>query len=200
MSDVSFNLEYYPLDLAAKKINRSEMELLILAHQNDIQFHLYPDPTLGLIEWDTVSCTEIGALLARNRNVSEKIKEMVSECNTDLELTDLVLPRGELIKANNILNNFTTASEKTVNGNTHIKTINHLATALKSFIHIRYGASVADNIYKELRNKNSEVCQDFRDMSLKHPEGKALAKHLRNHFIAVAPIVERAEVTTLDNN
>ncbi|MGJ0626478.1 hypothetical protein ACR72M_20035, partial [Xenorhabdus bovienii] len=106
MSDISFPLEYYPLDLAAKKINRTEMELLILAHDNKITFHLYPDPTLGLIEWDSVSCVEIGAILTRNRNLGKgntpSILETIS--GVKIELTDLVLPREELIKAYNILN------------------------------------------------------------------------------------------------
>ncbi|MEQ1964607.1 hypothetical protein ABLB69_15875 [Xenorhabdus khoisanae] len=72
MSDVSFNLEYYPLDLATKTINRSEMELLLLAQAGEIEFRLYPDPTGGILEWDSVTSWEIGVIISRNRKITKK--------------------------------------------------------------------------------------------------------------------------------
>ncbi|WP_339389252.1 hypothetical protein [Xenorhabdus sp. PB61.4] len=111
MSDLNLSLPYYPLDLAAKKINCTEMELLILAQEGTIQFHKYPDPTLGILEWDSVTSVDIGVIILRNKNISENIKSIISECTSvpkgdpNLELTDLVIPREELIKAYNILNN-----------------------------------------------------------------------------------------------
>ncbi|KLU14170.1 MULTISPECIES: hypothetical protein [Xenorhabdus] len=105
MSDLNLVLPYYPLDLAVKTINCTEMELLLLAQTDAIKFHLYPDPTCGLIEWDSVSCLEIGAILLRNKKVSEVIKKCVSEVGIEIELTDLVITQEELIKAYNILNN-----------------------------------------------------------------------------------------------
>ncbi len=52
------------------------------------------------------------------------------------------------------------------------KTINYLAVALKSFIHIHYGADVAENLRKHLDGPTSEIHRDFADnKEVKAPGG-----------------------------
>ncbi|MEQ1969462.1 hypothetical protein ABLA30_21345 [Xenorhabdus nematophila] len=114
---------------------------------------------------------------------------------------NLVLPEKEAKKIYDLLNPPTSQEETLlpIQEKESSKTVNHLANALKSFLYIQYGADVADNIYRELKNPNSQVRQDFSDKCLKHPEGKALEKHLREILITVAPLIEKTDVTRLDN-
>lgn len=80
------------------------------------------------------------------------------------------------------------------------KTINYLAVALKSFIHIHYGADVAENLRKHLDDPTSEIRRDFADKEIKAPGGKALAGHLKDILIEVLPAIERTDVESGSDN
>ncbi|KAB8310549.1 hypothetical protein EH228_10575 [Erwinia endophytica] len=80
------------------------------------------------------------------------------------------------------------------------KTINYLATALKAFIHIHYGADVAENLRKYLEDPTSEIRKDFADKEIKAPGGKALAGHLKDILIEVLPSIEKTDVESGSDN
>lgn len=91
MSELENILEYYPLSLAAKRLERDEIELLLMAHAGDITFYQYPDPTLGLIEWEPVSPLEIGAIIIQQTKTGRKYQDYVA--GFDTQISDLVLTK-----------------------------------------------------------------------------------------------------------
>ncbi|QBY47003.1 hypothetical protein [Arsenophonus nasoniae] len=95
-------------------------------------------------------------------------------------------------RSNNTLSHFPSTTSSSP------KTVNYLASALKAFIQIQYGAEVAENIRKYLEDPNSEVSQDFSGIGLKAPNGKALQKHMRDVVIEIIPEIEKSEVNTLE--
>lgn len=80
------------------------------------------------------------------------------------------------------------------------KTLNYLATALKAFIYIHYGADVADNLRKNLEDPTSLIRTDFADKEIKAPGGKALAGHLKDILIEVLPEIENVDVESNTGN
>lgn len=79
-------------------------------------------------------------------------------------------------------------------GGESAKTVNYLATALKAFIHIHYGADVVENLRKHLEDPTSEIRKDFANKELKAPGGKALADHLKTILLDVVPALENVDV------
>ena len=96
-----FKLQYYPLALAAEELKCPDVKLLLLAHSGDITLYQYPDPTLGLIEWDSISIVEVGAILIRETKTGQRYLEDLSIFDT--QLTDIVLPADEMEKAYRLL-------------------------------------------------------------------------------------------------
>lgn len=198
MSALENLLEYYPLSLAAQKLNRDEIELLLLGHAGQITFHQYPDPTLGLIEWEPVHAFDIGAIIIQGTKTGRSHQSITADFDT--EKTDLVLTKAEMERAHRLLNPSlytdrlaTATDEKTVSAES-TKTVNYLATALKAFIHIHYGADVADNLRKHLEDPSSPIRTDFANKEIKAPGGKALARHLKTILIEVIPAIENVDV------
>ncbi|WP_275379282.1 hypothetical protein [Xenorhabdus bovienii] len=102
MSELNLTLPYYPLALAAKELQREAIELLILAHAGDITFYQYPDPTCGLLEWDSVSCVDIGLVIIKHKKTGRFYQQFMDEVDTQEQ--DLVLPLEEMIKTYKIFN------------------------------------------------------------------------------------------------
>lgn len=198
MSALENLLEYYPLSLAAQKLNRDEIELLLLGHAGQITFHQYPDPTLGLIEWEPVHAFDIGAIIIRGTKTGRVLQNITADFDT--EKTDLVLTKAEMERAHRLLNpSLYTDQQPTATPGTNektesAKTVNYLATSLKAFIHIHYGADVADNLRKHLEDPTSEIRKDFANKGIKAPGGKALAGHLKNILLEIVPALENVDV------
>ncbi len=107
----------------------------------------------------------------------------------------MVLPRAEAEKIYYLCNPTAIPGmdEKTASA-VSAKTVNYLATALKAFIHIHYGADVADNLRKHLEDPTSDIRKDFANKGIKAPGGKALASHLKNILIEVLPALDNVDV------
>lgn len=105
--------------------------------------------------------------------------------NAPIKTTEIEKRSSIYAQVEQVNNNNTSAS---------IKTINYLAVALKSLIHIEYGADVAENIRKNLEDPYSEISQDFIKHGIKAPGGKALQNHLRDIVIEILPELEKVEV------
>lgn len=101
MAEFLVPLQYYPLQMAAKLLTCDETELLLLAHAGDITFFQYPDPTLGLVEWDEISPLEVSAIILEGTKTGRVYREYLNGFN--ICRSDLVLPREEILKAHQIL-------------------------------------------------------------------------------------------------
>ena len=138
-----------------------------------------------------------------------KIPHFCEYCNSDtdhqellflsLHISSMVLPRAEVEKIYQMVTGLDTPlpdnrKELPVEST---KTVNYLATALKAFIHIHYGADVADNLRKNLEDPNSQIRKDFADKELKAPGGKALAGHLKDILIEISPALEKVDVESM---
>ncbi|MBI6549934.1 hypothetical protein [Xenorhabdus lircayensis] len=64
MSKLNLTLPYYPLALAAKELQKEEIELLLLAQEGNITFYEYPDPTGGMLDWESLSAFDIGCMIS----------------------------------------------------------------------------------------------------------------------------------------
>lgn len=111
-------VDYYPLALAARRLECEEIELLILAHAGKITLYLYPDPT-NIIDWEPVSIFDIGAIIIRGTRAEEKYAYL--KCDSKLQTSDLVLPAAEFERAYNLLkgtqNHSDNATAPKVHGN-----------------------------------------------------------------------------------
>lgn len=118
-----------------------------------------------------------------------------------LHISSMVLPRAEAEKIYYLCNPTTATStdEKAASAES-AKTVNYLATALKAFIHIHYGADVADNLRKHLEDPTSDIRKDFANKGIKAPGGKALARHLKIILIEVLPALENVDVESDTGN
>lgn len=118
-----------------------------------------------------------------------------------LHISSMVLPRAEAEKIYFLCNPTAIpgVDEKTASAES-AKTVNYLATALKAFIHIHYGADVADNLRKHLEDPTSDIRKDFANKGIKAPGGKALARHLKNILIEVLPALENVDVESDTGN
>lgn len=138
-----------------------------------------------------------------------KIPHFCEYCDSDtahqellflsLHISSMVLPRAEVEKIYQMVTGLNTSrsddrKEMPVEST---KTVNYLATALKAFIHIHYGADVADNLRKNLEDPTSQIRKDFADKELKAPGGKALAGHLKDILIEISPALERVDVESM---
>lgn len=115
-------------------------------------------------------------------------------------LEALRIPGAELQKAWQLLkpvsaDEFGDVSKKgSKPGGESAKTVNYLATALKAFIQIHYGADVVENLRKHLEDPTSEIRKDFANKEIKAPGGKALADHLKTILLDVVPALENVDV------
>ncbi|EAZ3492731.1 hypothetical protein B7628_08365 [Salmonella enterica] len=101
MSALENLLEYYPLSLAAQKLNRDEIELLLLGHAGQITFHQYPDPA-NLIGCNEVSVIEIGSIIIEGTKTGKEYQRFTA--GLDVQKTDLVLTKAEMERAHRLLN------------------------------------------------------------------------------------------------
>lgn len=117
MSDLVVPFNYLPINLAARRLECEEIELLILANAEKITLYLYPDPTGGLVEWEPVNSFDIGAIIIRGTMSGGAY----SQFNNKLQTSDLVLPAAEFERAYKLLkgiqNYSDSAPRKKVHGN-----------------------------------------------------------------------------------
>lgn len=179
-----FDLLYYPLAIAAEELKCSEIKLLILAQAGVITLYHFPDPTGGLLNWESISTVDIGAVLIRGTTTGRRYSDALAD--TDIQLTDIVLPLEEMVKVRSLLE--ISENERKEDKKESTKTINYLARFAKSLIQIHYGEDIANDIKKQLNRSDSEICIDFKNKKIKKPLGKTIAKY----FDAV-------DVDTIDN-
>lgn len=151
MSELNLTLPYYPLALAAKELQREAIELLILAHAGDITFYQYPDPTLGILKWDSLSTVDIGLVIIKHKKTGRAYQQFIDEVDTQEQ--DLVLPLEEMVKAYKKVN---PVSEDDISGRDTPK-IHTTAKQCKYIVELLKSYGLTDNDFKgsitELRGK-----------------------------------------------
>ncbi|MBD2782663.1 hypothetical protein [Xenorhabdus szentirmaii] len=102
MSELNLPLEYYPLDVAAKELQREKIDLLLLAQQGDITFYPHPDPLIGILEKDQISYFDIGLMIIKDKKAGQPYRQYIDDIL--VQEHDLVLPKEDVIKAYKIFN------------------------------------------------------------------------------------------------